>query len=71
MKTYNFEKLERLLEGDGAKTLNSKETKKGTLFLDALSNGEFAVSFDDINKGIFTDVVKASHYFDQLYSISK
>ena len=63
MKKYSFEKLDHLLKGD-AMTIKTKEIKKGTLYLDALNNGEFAVSLDDFNLGIFPKITEACRFFD-------
>jgi len=62
MKTITSLRLEKLLD----ETIKSKLTKRGTLYLDILKNNEFAVSLDDFNKGIFSDIRKANQYYNQL-----
>lgn len=69
MKTYSAQKLDELLEGK-ARTLKTAYTKKGELYLYALNNGEFAVSFDDKNVGIFDNAIDADAYFEQLKQVS-
>ena len=71
MKTYSTSKLDALHEGDNARTIKTSKKGSRTLYLDALNNGEFAVNIDDINKGVFDNIITALQYFEQLEKSTK
>lgn len=62
MKTYSENKLEKLLKV----TIKSKEIKNNTYYLDELTNGEFSVSKDEFNLGIFDNLDDAEVFYNKL-----
>jgi len=68
MKTYNYKKIEKLLESDNSRTIKVFEKNGRTLYFDVyMDTEEIGINLDEVNLAIFplSEILLADRYFVQ------
>ena len=68
MKTYNYKKIEKLLESDNSRTIKVFEKNGRTLYFDVyMDTKEIGINLDEVNLAIFplSEILLADRYFVQ------
>lgn len=68
MKTYNYKKIEKLLESENSRTIKLFEKNGRTLYFDAyMDTNEIGINLDEINIAVFplSDILLADKFFIQ------
>jgi hypothetical protein len=68
MKTYNYKKIEKLLESNNSRTIKVFEKNGRTLYFDVYMDvNEIGINLDEVNLAVFplSDILLADRFFIQ------